>query len=471
MTVMLSVVLPRLAFAETLRGVSERVIATHPDIQRERANVEAVVQAKKGATGDFFPTVDMRGAFGRENSYERNLGGQSFDENVNLNRTDVSVVMNQNLFKGFASISEYDRQVARLLVAELELDGTTQDLLLKSTSAYLGVLRSKEILELSREFVTSHEEIFSQVKARFDSGIGSETDMEQVHVRLANAKSNEVAADNNYQDSLSHFKAVVGTLPGKLSNPEQVLSHLLPLSLPEAIALGMRSHPVLQAANVGIKEGQAQYEASKSPYYPTIDLEVSGNMNKNQAGFNGTNTDVALMLRMNYNLFNGTKDLHKKQETAELVNVAKSERDQTKREIEESIRLSWRHYEALGRQLPYLKERLSASITTLEGYTEQYKVGRRTLLDVLDTKTEAYESEIDKVHAEYDYHYSQYRILNSIGSLSSALRSSGSVPQAYQEYKDESNAHSSIHDRKFEDEDLYGEYSTDKYGHEVRTLR
>ncbi|MEO1885038.1 MAG: TolC family protein, partial [Methylococcales bacterium] len=105
----IAVFLPGLLVAETLHEVAVTVLLAHPDILREQANVSSVEQARQGAIGDYLPTLDLTGAIGHETSYEKNLNGSD----VNLTRSELSLVFNQNLFKGFGSDAEYDRQAAR----------------------------------------------------------------------------------------------------------------------------------------------------------------------------------------------------------------------------------------------------------------------------------------------------------------------------------------------------------------------
>ena len=105
---------------ETLHEVAGTVLSAHPDILREQANVSSVEQARQGAIGDYLPTLDLTGAIGHETSYEKNPNGSD----VNLTRSELSLVFNQNLFKGFGSDAEYDRQAARHKAAAFSLNGT-----------------------------------------------------------------------------------------------------------------------------------------------------------------------------------------------------------------------------------------------------------------------------------------------------------------------------------------------------------
>jgi adhesin transport system outer membrane protein len=48
---------------------------------------------------------------------------------------------------------------------------------------------------------------------RSDAGVGSRSDLDQIAARLALAKSNYIAGQNNLQDAVSNFYGVVGYLP------------------------------------------------------------------------------------------------------------------------------------------------------------------------------------------------------------------------------------------------------------------
>jgi adhesin transport system outer membrane protein len=63
-----------------------------------------------------------------------------------------------------------------------------------------------------------------------------------------------------------------------------------------------------------------------------------------------------------------------------------------------------------------------ASKDTQSDYVEQFKIGQRSLLDLLDTENELYQARRDFLAAEFDEISAQYRILHSMGLLVDALR-------------------------------------------------
>ena len=63
-----------------------------------------------------------------------------------------------------------------------------------------------------------------------------------------------------------------------------------------------------------------------------------------------------------------------------------------------------------------------ASKDTQADYKEQFKIGQRSLLDLLDTENELYQARRDFLDAEFSEIIAQYRVLHSMGKLLDSLR-------------------------------------------------
>ena len=83
--------------------------------------------------------------------------------------------------------------------------------------------------------------------------------------------------------------------------------------------------------------------------------------------------------------------------------------------------LSWNSYDALSKQQRYLEAHVKAAESTKAAYGKQFNIGRRTLLDLLNTETEVIDSRRSLINAEYDRLYSAYRIFNAAGQLAAIL--------------------------------------------------
>ena len=78
--------------------------------------------------------------------------------------------------------------------------------------------------------------------------------------------------------------SVVGHLPTNLSSPDSPDSEM-PSTIEEALARAVAQNPTLKSATADLDARKEQYEVSKSPYYPIIDL-LKSNFNIISTNFN-----------------------------------------------------------------------------------------------------------------------------------------------------------------------------------------
>ena len=128
------------------------------------------------------------------------------------------------------------------------------------------------------------------------------------------------------------------------------------------------------------------------------------------------------MVRVRYNLFAGGKDLAREKETAYKLGEAKEIRQRAQREVVEGVNLAWNAFEMLAPQKQYIRDHVVASKDTQSAYAQQFNLGQRSLLDLLDTENELFEARKDYLQAEYDEIIAKYRVLNSTGRLLDSLK-------------------------------------------------
>ena len=87
--------------------------------------------------------------------------------------------------------------------------------------------------------------------------------------------------------------------------------------------------------------------------------------------------------------------------------------------------LSWSQYQSGPEQLGYLKQHIVSAAATLKAYQKQFSIGKRSLLDVLDSENERFEAGRSYANTEYDRLFAHYRIQAGMGRL---LASLGVVP-------------------------------------------
>lgn len=406
--------------AETLTDTVQYTIDTNPDVLESSSNRLAVGEEIDQAKAGYFPVVDINLGYGWErttNPFTRAAGRGTVD----LAREEAGILLRQMLFDGFETPNEVNRQRARANSRAHTVFGRAENTGLRVTEVYLNLLRQQALVDLAKENFALHEKTHDQIRLRSERGVGRRADEDQSQSRLALAETNLTAAEGNLRDAVTDFIKVVGKDPINPAAPAE-LKDSLPESLDAALKIAFNNHPILQSANSDIVSAKSQHETAKAPFFPRFDLEIGAGANNNLDGLVGRNDEVFAMLRMRYNLFNGGKDIARKRETAYLINTAKEIRNNTRRQVEENVRLSWNASKVVNRQLPTFKRYQDSSEKTYDAYKQQFNIGRRTLLDVLDSANEMYLARNDYQNTRYDVLFSEYRILNSMGELNRTLQ-------------------------------------------------
>lgn len=393
--------------AETLQNAVEKILQSHPEIRSSAHNALARKQEVRQAQSGYLPKLDFIAGYGVQEIQE------PVDETLHPEIYTLS--LRQNLFRGFETINEVGRQKARVRSEAYRLQGTSDYLALRTSEVYLNVLRHQELLRLAEENLKTHLRIADQIKLRSDSGVSSKADKEQVQGRVALAESNVVVEKTNLADAKSRYLAVVGNLPEDLQKPQPPESEL-PVSLEDAELKAVAGHPVLKSANADLEAREKQHEVAAAPYWPIVDLEVDQNWEED-LDIRGDEDSLIVLVRLRYNLFNGLQDDARRQETRELVSEAREIKNNTHRQVIESIRLSWMAHQAVLDRIDYLRDRVNSTQATADSYAKQFNFGKRTLLDVLDTEAEVIDAKKSLVDAEYDGLFSQYRIISGFGRL------------------------------------------------------
>ena len=411
------VALPLVSVAVTLNETVKEVLNTNPNII-ERINYFRSVKEDVGiAEAGYYPKLDLVAGVGKERTKNRGTG---FD-NKTLTREEIGIVLSQNLFEGFGTESIVNKQKYRVASAAYSVIENANKISLDMIEAYTELFKQKELLESAESNLETHKKINGKIKERIDSGVGANSEIEQSSSRLALAESNLIVQMNNYENTVSKFIKVYGSFihPDDLEKPMPLGD--LPTTRSQALAEASKLNPALKVQRANIKVAKSSYDVTNKEFYPRFDIEARQDWNKNISGVDGRDDSTSIMLKLRYNLYNGNADTAAKQKSISQLHQELRSMEDLQRRVEESIRLSWMAYSTLVKQIEYLKTHKELSQKTLDSYVEEFNLGRRTLLDILDTEEEKYSADRELIIAQYDLMLSQYRIEESIGTLTAKI--------------------------------------------------
>ncbi|HEY8330944.1 MAG TPA: TolC family outer membrane protein [Pseudomonas sp.] len=412
------------ASAMSLTEAIQSTIDSHPEIHAANNSRLSADEELKIAQGGYLPTVDMLASYGREQTDSPSTRIIGDHNTETLNSRTAELRLRQMVFDGFYTPNEVARNEAVVNSRAYRALGATESLALRTIEVYLDVLKRREMVALAENNLQAHTRIHDQISMRAERGVGSTADRDQSQARLALAENNLYTEQVNLADAEANFFSAVGRMPDELETPASIRGQM-PESVASARDRVMDNSPLLKSAQSDVQAAEKQYESAKSKFYPRFDVELSGNADDNIQGDEGHYNRWYAGVVMNYNLFNGMRDKALLQSGAHKINESMDIRNNALRILNENLMLSWNAMENARLQTPKARDYASYTSRVREAYQQQFSLGQRTLLDLLDSENELFSANRRYTDVRYTEEFSMYRVVASMGDL---LRTHNVVP-------------------------------------------
>lgn len=407
---------PSMVFAQpqSLKEAAASAIANNPEILSRWHNFKAAGNERDAAFGAFLPRVDIATGFGRESRNDPLIKN-------NYDRNSTTLTLTQMLYDGFGTRNDVKRLDHAELVRALEFLDTSDSVALEAARAFYDVLRYRKLVSLAEDNYVQHRAVFEQIEIRVKAGIGRRVDLEQAAGRMALAESNLLTETTNLHDVSARFQRIVGEAPAKDMEDLKTIPGNIPENAGDAIKLAQSRHPALRAAIENIRSTNYGADVRKAAYQPRVDLRLREDHGNNLNGIMGQNNTHVAEVVLNWNLFNGFSDRARSRQYVEQVNVAKDLRDKTCRDIRQTLSIAYNDVRKLNEQLKYLDQHQLSIEKAHDAYRNQFDLGQRTLLDLLDSENELYQAKRAYASAEHDLAIAYVRTQSGMGSLLTAL--------------------------------------------------
>lgn len=390
-----------------------------PEVQASWHEFLASQQDIKVAKAGYLPSVDLSASAG---SRKRDFDGR---DAYTANQGQISLT--QSLFNGFKTSGEVEHFDNASLVRYFELLDVVESTALEAVRAYQDVVSNRELVRLARENYAKHREVYSQIEERVMSGVGRRVDLEQVAGRLALAETNLLTEASNLHDVSARYLRIVGQLPPETLPTTALADQDLPANIREALLLAYKGNPGFHAAVKNIAAAKAQVKVERSGYYPKAELRARQSTSRNLNGFDNRvdpdnyGDESAVELALTYNLYAGGANRASVRRSLEQVNRAKDLRDKACIDLRQTTQIAYNDAHRIDEQLTSLDQHRRASDKVRTAYTEQFNIGQRTLLDLLDAENEYFEASRSYAKAQADLEIAHARSLAAMGSLLPAV--------------------------------------------------
>lgn len=397
----------------SLEEVLQSVANTNPEIKEALNQYKSVKSERLIATSGYKPTFGAELIAGPEYTD----GVPTNDKEETFMAGSATIYARQNIYQGGATDAFTSETDARIKSAAYEVLNVANRIFLETSEAYINVLQAKEQVKMSENNVLTQIRILKQIKEKTDSGFGRISDLTNSESRLALSKGNYISRQQDVNQAISKFHRQFG----RLLKPESFISPIQKYQLPDtvetAVDTAFKNHPAIDVAKYNILARKYSHKKAKAAYYPTIDLELKAQHRENTGGDEGTTDQASAMIKFNYTFYDGGT---RKGETQKNYNYLLKEYQKSyteRRNVNESVRLAWDILSAEESKREFLTDHVALSKKTLGEFVEEYHLGRRTLLEILDMEKEHYNANSSYVQSKYSFLIAYYRALQAMGAI------------------------------------------------------
>ncbi|HRN75071.1 TolC family outer membrane protein [Ottowia sp.] len=400
--------------------------AQHYDAATQSAQAQAQASQARAdqARAGLLPQLGLQAGAQRSWS-DVNVAGNSSSRSFNV--LNGSLVGSQPLYRPANRIS-WDQGKMQAELAQVQLAGTEQDLIVRLSQAYFDVLAADDSLRFVRALKAAVAEQLEFAKRNFEVGNATITDSREAQARFDLATAQEIAAENDLRVkklALDQLVGQIGTQPRPLAEPI-----VLPLPQPDSVQawvdLATAQHPAVIQSRMALDIARLETEKAKAGHLPTVDLQASVGQSRYPDGnpsvsaapgarYRSTNAGIGVVL--NWPLFAGYAIENRVRETLALQDKARADLDNIERTVSQATRAAFFGVQSGLGQVKALEAAEQSSLTALQANQLGYQVGVRINIDVLNAQSQLFQTRRDLARARYDVLVGLLRLKQASGSL------------------------------------------------------
>ena len=400
-----------LSVEDTIYGV----LRNHHNLRGMIENREVLTHEVRRAQAGFGPRVDVTGQAGGSVLSNSSTRSQNLDSQM-WGKVGYSAQLVQPIWDGFATRSRVRTAKSTLESQKYRVFDTATSLSLDAIIAHIDLLRRRKIYELSEDNVTHHKGLVGQAQDRASLGADTAADVTQAQSRLQRAYSSLSEAKAALLVAEETYVRLTG-LPAA--------SRLQPVSMPPQLFAATqavmdqakKSNPKLAAYLQDIRASRGERELADAAFSPTLNLEAGPNYSNLGGASDRWVYSFDVMGVVRWNIFNSGADVAERRAASARMRQSRQVMYNFMDDLKLDVESTWVNYQAAQEQYNHYSKAIEYNKYTRTAYLEQFQIGKRSILDVLDTESELYNSATQAETARGNILVGAYRLSALTGNM------------------------------------------------------
>ena len=405
--------------AWTLDECIQYALEHNLDLRKSQMAIQQAEYQWKMSKNAWMPTLNANAGeslgFGQSPSYtgvyvSDNSSSASFGANLTL-----------PLFQGLNLYHTAKADALNLQATEMDQEAVKLNLKLNVMAYYMQVLYGKESVEMARRQMELSAEQLDKTQQLFESGRIAEADVFESKAQLASDKANLTQAETDLALRLLTLMQALEIEQDEafdVSDPEAFFAgQQQEIDAPQTIiAQALLNQPAMAAARLRLEKSRYDLKATQAAWYPTLDF-FAGYSNGLYRYFSGNdpatpfgeqlkrNGRAQLGISVNIPIFNATKTRYRVKMTELSIAEQQLNLEDTEKTLRKEIHQAYGNAKAAKQKRDAMQNSLEASRVAYDYAKAGFETGKKTLLELNESKTRYHKAESDLLQARYEYLY------------------------------------------------------------------
>ena len=307
---------------------------------------------------------------------------------------------------GNISFARANRDIAKLAIVEAE-----QKLLEETLRAFTELRQAEANRNISLGNVEEHERLFKIIERRVKASTSPEVDLRLARARLAFSRSQFLQSKNTLEISRANLAQLIGQ-PVKKAAPFQA-ANVEKGSIEDAVKRAVSFSPRIRKMRTEISGLEAMEKVARSALYP----QVSIGYEKNYGEVLSNRDDEKVFLGLDFQPGAGLSAFSSISSSKAKKLALRDNLKALELEVRQEVEVVWRSVSSAEMQLSPTRQFVNSTEEVVNSYLRQYRVGKKSWLDVLNAQRELVQARRAQVEQESKLSMSFYKMQILIGDL------------------------------------------------------
>jgi outer membrane protein TolC len=404
---LLLILSPLAAQAElNLEQLQQAALEQRQTLQAQEHQIQRQEYRVQEQQGRYLPRVDL--------FYQ---GSESSSDYSIYERTpayQAGAQMRWNLYNGGSDQAEKYAREQEMRSARLNLDATAQQVQLRVTLAFIDLWQARKGLNTAEKTLKQHEREASDAQLRYDAGVLRRDELLALQVAAHQARYERNTARTRMKQARNNLARESGLELEHQSLDFTPLIDEVPLPSVSEAYKQLQNHSSLEQFYASGIAAQKRARAAWGEHLPSSDISLSWTQQEDSwvpGEGNIDDDDVAIMLELNWNLFQGGQIKARENQWKQEAATQQAQAQEQMASLELQLNNLLLDRSVARDNLEVARENLLQAAESLRINRLSYQEGISTVAELLQSLTARTRAEYQRTSAQCDLRRAEYRII------------------------------------------------------------